>query len=135
MMKMLMNERQTELRIRWFVEMYRDYCTVEEDWRLSIPIIYSEDPEKTEKEHREMWMKEIKHLMWRKANSLYTHRGWRTETYAEAQFNALRLYNWPIFKSITNKECSTKHYSPIKGLMKRMIKKAKGILGLMSWKE
>jgi hypothetical protein len=46
-----------------------------------------------------MWLEEIKKLMWSNANKKYTHRGGRTETYAEVQFNSLWLYNWPIFKS------------------------------------
>ena len=133
--KMLLNEKQTDKWIKWFIKNYKDYCEVLPDGRLWIPIIYSEDPEETEKEHKEKRMKEIKHLMWRKANSLYTHRGWRTETYAEVQFNALWLYNWPIFKSTKERKCLTKHSFQIKELMKRMIEKAKGILGLTNWKD
>ena len=99
---MLLTDKQAGEWARWFTEKYEPYCTRTPDGRLDIPIIYSDNPEQTEKEHADMWLEEIKKLMWRNANKKYTHRGWRTETYAEAQFNSLWLYNWPIFKS--NKE-------------------------------
>lgn len=104
---MLLTDRQTDEWVRWFIKKYEPHCTRTTDGRLSIPIIYSEDPEKTEKEHADMWLKEIKKLMWRNANKEYTHRGWRTETYAQCQFSALWLYNWPIFKHISEKEDAT----------------------------
>lgn len=104
---MLLTDKQTRERADWFIEKYEPYCTRTTDGRLDIPIIYSDNPEQTEKEHADMWLEEIKKLMWSDANKKYTHRGWRTETYAEAQFNSLWLYNWPIFKS--NKEKDETH--------------------------
>lgn len=83
--------------------MYKDDCTVRLDGKLDIPIIYSENPDETERQHAEMRLNKIKELMWRNANKKYTHRGGRTETYAEAQFNSLWLYNGPIFKHINEK--------------------------------
>ena len=105
---MLLTDKQVEEYIEWFKETYKDYAPIEENWRMGIPVIYSEDPEKTEQEHREMWLKEIRKLMWKNANKKYTHRGGITETYAEAQFNSLWLYNWPYFKHINEKENATK---------------------------
>ena len=99
---MLLTDKQAREWADWFTEKYEPYCTRTLDGRLDIPIIYSDNPEQTEKEHADMWLEEIKKLMWRNANKKYTHRGWRTETYAEAQFNSLWLYIGPIFKS--NKE-------------------------------
>lgn len=100
---MLLTDKQVGEWIGWFTEKYEPYCTRTPDGRLDIPIIYSEDPEQTEREHADMWLEEIKKLMWRDANKEYTHRGWRTETYAKVQFNSLWLYNGPIFKHISEK--------------------------------
>ena len=100
---MLLTDKQTAEWIDWFMATYKDDCTVRPDGRLDIPIIYSDNPEETEKQHAEMWLNKIKELMWRNANKKYTHRGGRTETYAEAQFNSLWLYNGPIFKHISEK--------------------------------
>ena len=128
---MLLTEKQTDQWIKWFIENYKDYCEVLPDGRLGIPVIYSEDPEKTEKEHADKWLVKIKELMWKNWKRKYTHRGWLTETYAEAQFRSLWLYNGPIFKSITEKICnSQKRNFQIREYMKRMIKKVKEILGL-----
>lgn len=101
---MLLTDKQVDEWVGWFTEKYEPYCARTPDGRLDIPIIYSEDPEQTEKEHADMWLEEIKKLMWRNANKKYTHRGWRTETYAEAQFHSLWLYNGPIFKHISEKD-------------------------------
>ena len=95
---MLLTDKQTEKWVEWFKETYGKYCEKDENWRLWIPTIYSDNPEETEKEHMEMWKNKIKELMWRNANKKYTHRGGRTESYADAQFNSLWLYNWPYFK-------------------------------------
>lgn len=108
---MLLTEKQTDKRIEWFIKTYKDDCAVTLDGKLDIPIIYSEDPDKTELEHAEMWRKELKKLMWRSYNQEYIHRGWRKDTLWEAQFQALRLYNWPIFKHITEKENATNKHS------------------------
>ena len=121
--------------IKWFIETYKPYCTTESDGRLSIPTIYSDNPRETELEHREMRRKRLKKLMWRKYNNWYVHRGWRETTLWEAQLQMLWLYNWPIFKS--NKELKWnwhQHSFQIKGTMKRMIKRAKEMLGITNWK-
>ena len=60
---MLLTEKQTDQWIKWFIENYKDYCEVLPDGRLGIPVIYSEDPEKTEKEHADKWLAKIKELM------------------------------------------------------------------------
>lgn len=101
---MLLTEKQTDKRIEWFIKTYKDDCAVTPEGKLDIPIIYSEDPDKTEEEHAEMWRKKLRELMWRKYNNRYVHKGWREDTLWEAQFQALRLYNWPIFKSIKEKD-------------------------------
>ena len=106
-MKMLLNDRQINEWINWFMEIYKNDCAVTSEWKMDIPIIYSEDPNKTEEEHIKMWRGKLKELMWKKYNQEYIHRGWRKDTLWEAQFNALRLFNGPIFKSITEKENET----------------------------
>lgn len=105
---MLLTDKQAEKYVEWFKKTYKNDAPIEEDWRMGIPVIYSEDPEKTEQEHKEMWLKEIRKLMWKNADKKYTHRGGNTETYAEAQFNSLWLYHGPYFKHINEKENATK---------------------------
>ena len=102
--KMLMTEKQTDERLKWFTESYEQYCPKLEDGKLWIPTIYSDNPEETEEKHKQIWLEEIKNIMWKDANKKYTHRWGRTETYAEAQFNSLWLYIWPYFKHISEKE-------------------------------
>lgn len=101
---MLLTDKQTEKWVEWFKETYENYCEKDENWRLWIPTIYSDNPEETEKEHMEMWKNKIKELMWRNANKKYTHRWGRTESFADAQFNSLWLYCWPYFKHNDEKE-------------------------------
>jgi hypothetical protein len=75
----------------------------------------------------------LKKLMWkRNYNMPYIHRGWRKDTLWEAQFQALWLYNWPIFKSNKDryKWNLAKLYSQTKETMKHMIARLKEILGL-----
>lgn len=104
---MLLTDNQINKWIEWFMETYKDSCAVTPEWKMDIPIIYSEDPDKTEEEHAEMWRNELRKLMGESYDKGYVHRGWRKDTLWEAQFQALWLYNWPIFKSITEKENET----------------------------
>lgn len=97
-----MNDKKTMEFVQWHREMYGD--TSKETWTWEIAVVYSENPEQTEKEHMELWKKKIGELMWRDWKKKYTHRGWRTETYADAQFSSLWLYCGPIFKNIKEKE-------------------------------
>lgn len=60
---MLLTDKQTAEWIDWFMATYKDDCTVRPDGRLDIPIIYSDNPEETEKQHAEMWLNKIKELM------------------------------------------------------------------------
>lgn len=102
--KMLLTDEQAKKFVDWFMEKYKDDCTTKPDGRKDIPIVYSENPKETEKQHAEMWLNKIRELMWKNADKKYTHRGGRTETYAEAQFSSLWLYCWPIFKHINEKD-------------------------------
>lgn len=109
---MLLTDKQLSSWMDWFIEKYEPHCCRTLDWRLDIPIIYSEDPNKTETEHAEMWRNKLRELMWKSYDKGYVHRGWRKDTLWEAQFQSLRLYNWPIFKSIKEKENETnKHWT------------------------
>lgn len=101
---MLLTDRQVDRWIEWFTKNYEQYCARTPDGRLDIPVVYCDNPEEEEKKHAKLWLDEIKKLMWSNANKKYRHRGGRTETYAEAQFNSLWLYNWPIFKSNSEKD-------------------------------
>lgn len=94
---MILTDKQAREFVKWHRKMYGD--TSKETWTWEIAVVYSDDPEKTEEEHKQMWMDKIKELLWKNANKKYTHRGWRTETYAEVQFNSLWLYCSPYFKS------------------------------------
>lgn len=105
---MLLTDKQIEEYIKWFKENYWQYCPIEKDGRLWVPIIYCDDPEKEEERHKQIWLEEIKKLMGKNANKKYVHRGWIEETYAEAQANALFLYHGPYFKHINEKENATK---------------------------
>lgn len=60
---MILTEKQTDKRIKWFIKTYKDDCSVTLDGKLDIPIIYSEDPDKAELEHAKMWRKELKKIM------------------------------------------------------------------------
>lgn len=104
---MLLTDKQVDEYVKWFRKNYWEYCEIDDDGRLSIPIIYCDNPEEEEKKHRAIWLEEIKKLMWKNANKKYIHKGWREESYAEAQFNALWLYHWPYFKS--NSERDAQH--------------------------
>ena len=61
--EMLLTDEQTKKWIDWFMDMYKDDCTVRPDGRLDIPIIYSDNPEETEKQHHQMWLDKIRELM------------------------------------------------------------------------
>lgn len=63
LVKMLLTDKQLDEWVTWFIETYKPYCTTEPDGRLSIPTIYSDNPEETEREHADMWLEEIKKLM------------------------------------------------------------------------
>jgi len=132
LMKMLLTDKQVSERVKWFIETNKPYCTTEPDGRLSIPIIYSDNPRETELEHREMRRKRLKKIMWRNYNSWYVHKGWRETTLWEAQLEMLWLYNGPIFKSNKDKYKwnLTKLYFQIKETMKHMIARLKEMLGL-----
>ena len=60
---MLLTDKQAKEWIDWFMGMYKDDCTVRLDGKLDIPIIYSENPDETVKQHAEMWLNKIKELM------------------------------------------------------------------------
>ena len=125
---MLLTEKQTDEWVKWFIETYSKYCTKDEQWRLSIPVIYSTNPERTEKEHMELWRNQLKKIMWRNYNSEYIHKGWLKDTLWEAQLKALWLYNWPTFKSSIEWKCNlVKRLYQIRENMKRLIVHPKGI--------
>lgn len=100
---MLLTDRQLEKYIAWFKENYWQYCE-NENGRLWIPVIYCDNPREEEEKHRQIWLEEIKKLMWKNADKTYVHRWGREESYAEAQFNSLWLYHSPIFKSNEEKD-------------------------------
>lgn len=130
---MLLTDKQLDEWVIWFIETYKPYCTTEPDGRLSVPIIYSDNPEETEREHMELRRERLKKVMWkRNYNIPYTHRGWRETTLWEAQLEMLWLYNWPIFKFNKDryKWNLAKLYFQIKETMKHMIIRLKEILGL-----
>ena len=60
---MILTDKQLDKWIKWFMETYEKDCTKDENGKWSIPIIYSENPWKTELEHREMRRKKLKKLM------------------------------------------------------------------------
>lgn len=97
---MLLTDKQAMEFVKRHRSLYWD--TSKATWTWKLAVVYSDDPVKTEKEHKKMWEEKIKELMWKNAKKKYKHRGWATETYAEVQLNSLWLYCSPIFKS--NKE-------------------------------
>ena len=106
--KMLLTDKQTDQYIEWFKENYWQYCPIDEEWRLWIPIIYCENPEEEEKKHKDIWLEEIRKLMWSNADKQYIHRWGRKDTYAWVQLESLWLYHGPTFKHISEKENATK---------------------------
>lgn len=96
---MLLTDKQIEKWIERFEETYKNDASIEEDWRMGIPVIYSDNPEETEKEHMEMWKEELRKLMWEYYDAPYVHRWWRKDTLWNVQFWMLWLYNSPYFKS------------------------------------
>ena len=104
---MLLTDKQTEQWIEWFTETYEEHCTRDADWRLSIPVIYSDNPEETEKEHMKLREEELRKLMKKDYDRWYTHRWGRKDTLWNAQLQALWLYNSPYFKNIKDKENET----------------------------
>lgn len=101
---MLLTDKQLSERMDWFIEKYEPYCCLTPEWKLDIPIIYSENPDETEKEHAEIWKNKLRELMWEEAYAPYIHRWGREDTRLWAQFSALWLYNGPIFKHINEKD-------------------------------
>lgn len=101
---MLLTEEQSIKFVERFKENYSQYCPIDEDGKLWIAIIYCENPKAEEEIHRQMWLEEIKKIMWKDSNKKYTHKWWRTESFAEAQCAALRLYCGPTFKEVNKKK-------------------------------
>lgn len=100
---MLLTDKQVEQWVEWFKETYKNDAPIEADGRMWIPIIYSDNPEQTEEEHKEMRKNKLRELMKKNYDKKYIHRGWREDTYWNAQFNSIWLYNGPIFKWLDEK--------------------------------
>lgn len=101
---MLLTEKQSTKFVERFKENYSQYCSIDEDGKLGLAIIYCENPKEEEESHRQRWLEEIKKIMWKNSNKKYTHRWGRTESFAEAQCAALRLYCGPTFKKVDKKD-------------------------------
>lgn len=89
---MMLNEKQSLKFVEWYKNLYGD--TSKETWTWEIPRLH----ESLQKEHIEMRRDFIKELLWpRNCKKIYTHRGWRKETWLMLTFNSLYFNYGPTW--------------------------------------
>ena len=96
-------EKMGEEFREWYMKKYRKFCELKDDWKLTLPVIYSDNPGETEKEHYEEWWRYLTKLLWpRRSKRIYKDRGTYKQTWLDHTLWWLWLGYAPIFKS--NKE-------------------------------
>lgn len=91
--------------MEWYMQKYGDLCKKRKDWKLDLPVIYSDNPKETEEEHYEQRKKYLIMLIGpRRSKRIYKERWNYKQTWLDYVLSWLRLGYSPVFKSNSKKD-------------------------------
>lgn len=95
--------KESKAFMDWYMEMYGPMLKMGENWKYELPIIYSDDPQKTSEEHHTIWAEALTKILGpRKSKRIYKDRWSYKQTWLNYVLGWLWLGYSPVFKS--NKE-------------------------------